>query len=130
MRVVVDASALAALMFREPGAEAIADRLRGATICAPDLLRSELANIALKKARRDPRSAVKVFGVLSDGFEELGRRIRWHSVQGLDAALLASVTGLSAYDATYLWLAGWLEADLVTLDKRLLAAIEPAGSAG
>ena len=125
MRVVVDASALAALMFREPGSEAIADRLRGAAICAPELLRFEIANIALKKARRDPSSAAKVFAVLIDGFEELSRRIRWHAVQPADAAGLASVTGFSAYDATYLWLAGWLEADLVTLDKRLLAALEP-----
>jgi predicted nucleic acid-binding protein len=37
---------------------------------------------------------------------------------------MAKATGLSAYDASYLWLAGTLDADLVTLDKKLAAAIE------
>jgi predicted nucleic acid-binding protein len=36
----------------------------------------------------------------------------------------ARLTGLTAYDASYLWLAGWLEADLVTLDRRLAAVVE------
>jgi len=33
--------------------------------------------------------------------------------------LLALRTGLTPYDASYLWLAGYLGADLVTLDERL-----------
>jgi len=33
--------------------------------------------------------------------------------------LLAEETGLSVYDASYLWLARTLRADLMTLDRRL-----------
>ena len=36
---------------------------------------------------------------------------------------LAERTGLTAYDASYLWLARELEAELVTLDRKL-AAVE------
>jgi predicted nucleic acid-binding protein len=35
---------------------------------------------------------------------------------------LAVMTGLSAYDASYLWLARRLGAELVTLDKQLAKA--------
>ena len=41
-----------------------------------------------------------------------------------DVVLTARATGLSAYDASYLWLAGFLGADLVTLDARLARAGE------
>ena len=37
---------------------------------------------------------------------------------------MAQATALSAYDASYLWLAGMLDADLVTLDKKLASALE------
>ena len=35
---------------------------------------------------------------------------------------LAERTGLTAYDASYLWLARELKAELVTLDRKLAAA--------
>lgn len=123
MRVVADASALVAVVFQEPGFEAVAARLEGATVCAPDLLKFELANVAATKARKMPGQAVQIFAALD---ECLDRRsgIQWHAVNIADIAVLARLTGLTAYDATYLWLAGWLEADLVTLDKRLTAATQ------
>jgi predicted nucleic acid-binding protein len=39
-----------------------------------------------------------------------------------DVVLIAKATGLTPYDASYLWLAASLGADLLTLDKRLIAA--------
>jgi len=44
---VVDASALGALVFGEPGAEAVAKRLANATLVAPQLLWFDLASIIL-----------------------------------------------------------------------------------
>ena len=122
-RVVADASALGAIIFREEAAEAVGRSLDGATICVPHLLKLELANVALTKARRDPQQAAELFGRLAD-FMNRRHQIHWHDVNPVDVAILASLTGLSAYDATYLWLAGWLEADLVTLDRRLASAQE------
>ena len=120
MKVVADASALAAVIFEEDGASEVRDRLQGASIWAPELLKLELANTALKKARRNPERAPEIFARLGD-FKELRRGIQWHDVHPVDVAILASLTGLSAYDASDLCLAGWLEADLVTLDRRLAA---------
>jgi predicted nucleic acid-binding protein len=118
---VVDASALAALVFQEPNAEIIAKRLNGASLAAPSLLRFELANVACKKMRVHPAGAVKIVECLIEGLE-IGRRIAWHEVDHSGVVLIAQETGLSTYDASYLWLAGWLGADLVTLDTRLANA--------
>jgi predicted nucleic acid-binding protein len=121
MRIVADASAVAALVFREKGAAGLADRLEGQPVHAPELLKYELSNIALKKARRAPERAPELFARLAESLATW--EITWHRVDPVDAAVLARVTGLSAYDASYLWLAGWLEADLVTLDKRLASCL-------
>ena len=52
---VVDASALAAIVYREPEHPAVSGRLAGAgTLCAPTLLPYEMANVCRIKARRHP----------------------------------------------------------------------------
>jgi len=53
-RLVVDASARAALVFEESQGDAVRQRLDGATVFVPELLRFELANTAWKKVRRQP----------------------------------------------------------------------------
>ncbi len=121
MRIVADASAVAALVFGEKDAAALADRLEGQPVHAPELLKYELASIALKKARREPERAPEFFARLAESMATW--EVTWHQVDPVDAAVLARATGLSAYDASYLWLAGWLEADLVTLDKRLASCL-------
>jgi predicted nucleic acid-binding protein len=118
---VVDASALAALLFGEPEAETVADQLEGARFVAPSLLAFELANVCLMKCRRhhDQRVALLAgFGLRARlGVEEI-------AVDNAGVLDLALKTGLTAYDASYLWLARLLGADLVTLDKELARASE------
>ena len=46
------------------------------------------------------------------------------SVDQHEVVALAETTGLSAYDAAYLWLTRRLGAGLVTLDRKLAAAME------
>jgi predicted nucleic acid-binding protein len=48
----------------------------------------------------------------------------------VDVVLIANATGLSTYDASYLWLAGYLEADLATRDRALAAAFDPFAAPG
>ncbi len=116
---VVDASAVAAILFQEPDHPAIADRIRGARLFAPLLLAYELTNVCLIKSRRHPDAAA----ALSDSLR-LRRRLGVTEMSvDFDAVLaLASSARLTAYDASYLWLAGELGLELVTLDKRLAAA--------
>lgn len=116
---VVDASALAALIFAEPDAENVAKRVEGARLAAPSLLDFELANVCLNKMRRQPakRDAIRA------AFR-LANRLKVETVAVDHAAIvdLAETTGLTAYDASYLWLARSLDAELVTLDRKLAAA--------
>jgi len=120
---VVDASALAALSFGEPEAEAVADRLGDARLVAPGLLVFELANVCLVKWRRHPEQRP----ALMAAFRLRGRlRVEEVAVDHDDVLALAAATGLRAYDASYLWLSRQLGAELVSLDQQLAKA----GTAG
>jgi predicted nucleic acid-binding protein len=114
---VVHASAIAALLFGEPEADSIAERLGGARLVAPSL---QLANVCLIKSRRHAEQR----HALTAAFR-LRHRLQIEDVAvDHDKALeLAAMTGLTAYDASYLWLARRLGVELVTLDSQLAAAM-------
>ncbi|OGI43880.1 MAG: hypothetical protein A2150_02575 [Candidatus Muproteobacteria bacterium RBG_16_64_11] len=118
---VIDASAMAALVFGEPEADEIAERIRGSSLHAPTLIEYELASVCLKKLRQysKQRAALLAGHALAKQMA-----VRKHSVDTQEIVLLAEKTKLTAYDAAYLWLAGSLGAELVTLDKRLARAVE------
>ena len=118
--VVVDSSALVDLLI-DPGAggRAVADRLRGCALVAPDLLFAETANVLRKLRHRGVLSdaeASMAFAELMElpieswPFETLAERV-W--------MLRSSVT---SYDATFLALAELLAAPLVTRDARMVRA--------
>ena len=116
---VVDASAVAAVLFFEPEAEIVRPRIAAAKLVAPTVLEYELVNVCLKKMRRHPD-----FRPQWQQAHRLRARLRIEHVDidfG-DLLELAGDTGLTAYDASYLWLARELHAELVTLDRRLAAA--------
>ena len=120
-RIVIDASAFAAVIFGEPEGDAIWPRLRGASLFAPTLLPFELSSVARKKMRRAPADAARILVALATALEPRWG-LMWCDVDAADAVLIASATGLTTYDASYLWLAGSLGAELLTLDSRLAAA--------
>lgn len=116
---VVDASAVAAVLFKEPDSILILPQLAGATLWAPTLFGFEIANICVSKQRREPSKR----DALKQAFYTL-RTFQVHE-QSVDIAQcleLAEQTGLTVYDASYLWLARDLAAPLVTLDRKLAAA--------
>lgn len=119
--VVVDASVVAAIVFREPEGAALGAKLDGAPVFAPSLLKFELASVARKKLRTNPDKADAIVRALTNALDPRSG-ISWRDVNHADVILLAQATGLSTYDASYLWLAGVLEANLVTLDERLALA--------
>jgi predicted nucleic acid-binding protein len=111
---VVDASALGALVFGEPEAETVGKQLSAFTLVAPQLLWFELASIALKKAAKHPGLVDQI----REAFRMAGRlAIEILAVDHLDVIELATQTGLTTYDASYLWLARKTGGELVTLDK-------------
>ncbi len=116
---VVDASALGALVFGEPEAEKIAALLSDGPLVAPALLTFELASICLKKIKARPAQRALIIEAF-DYTEEL--QIEYVDMDHVSVIALAEETGLTTYDASYLWLARELHGDLVTLDKRLQRA--------
>ncbi len=118
---VVDATALGALVFGEPEAEAVAKQLSTSTLVAPQLLWFELASIAFKKATKHPGLVDQI----REAFRMAGRlTIEILAVDHLDIIDLATQTRITTYDASYLWLARKTGGELVTLDKRLSTAAD------
>ena len=113
---VVDASAMAALLFGEPEAERVSALLANSRLVAPTLLGFELANVCLIKCRRHPdqdASLRMAFGMRAR------MQVEEIEIDQDENLALAAATGLTAYDASYLWLARRLDAELVTLDRQL-----------
>jgi predicted nucleic acid-binding protein len=116
---VVDASAIAAFLFDEPQSEAVKNRLFDASLAAPALRHFELANVCWKMSLRHPAKR----GAILAAFARRGRLgVREAPVDQDGAVQLALATGLTTHDASYLWLARHLGAELITLDRRLAAA--------
>ena len=119
---VVDASAVAAVLFDEPEAAPVIASVSG-SLLAPGLLRYELASVCASKLRNESKRAQLTLQ-------------RYRLLAGLDIEfadpdwdalpLLARQWDLSAYDAAYLQLALKRKAPLVTLDARLAGAYDKA----
>jgi predicted nucleic acid-binding protein len=119
---VVDASAVAAVLFDEPEAEPIS-AAAGSLLIAPTLLRYELASVCATKLRRDPgRSALTLarYALLDEMAIEFVEP-DWDALPPL-----ADRWALSAYDAAYLQIALARAAPLATLDGRLARAHDVA----
>ena len=117
--VVVDASALAAVVFAEPEGDRMEARLAGASLHAPTLIEYEMTSAALRRSRRQPAEARRFFSGL---LVALDMDVELHPVDHPAVLALAMKTRLSVYDAAYLWLARHLAVPLVTLDRNLAAA--------
>jgi predicted nucleic acid-binding protein len=117
--LVVDASIVAAALFDEDGRDEAAALLHGRTLHAPHLLDYEIANVGLKKQRRENVAAA----ALDSAFEAYARlSIERHAVDATAIAAVAARYELTAYDAAYLCVAEALMAPLATLDGKLAAA--------
>ena len=124
---VVDASAMAALLFNEPRADEIASGLGEGELAAPTLLRYEIGSVCLKKIERYPARRGALLRALSfmDGMNMHELEVRLGEV-----VALARRERLTVYDASYLWLARALDAELVTLDERLSRAASRSARPG
>jgi predicted nucleic acid-binding protein len=114
------------MLFGEPEAAGVAARLVGASLTAPALLPFEIGNVCIKKVRRFPEKRVRAMAALG-----LYARMSVDLV-AIDVVAVATVadqSGLTVYDASYLWLARKLSVEMVTLDLRLEAAAKQGGQA-
>ncbi len=116
---VIDASALSAILFHEPDADRVMTWIADDPLVAPTLVGYEVANTCWKKLLRHPdqqRELLAAYGLFSKmELEERGVPLE-------EVLRLAQAERLTVYDASYLWLARSLGAELVSLDHRLLRA--------
>jgi predicted nucleic acid-binding protein len=118
---VVDASVLAAIAFQEPRfAEAVA-LLEDTELHAPTLLAYELTSVVRKKALLYPSLVRELAANLEDA---LSTEVQWAEVDHREVLALALATGLSTYDANYLYLALILNVPIVTFDEGLRRATD------
>lgn len=117
--MVADASVIAAIAFKEPEAERARELLGTHELSAPVLLAFELSNIARSKIRALPQQRTAITEDLADA---LAMPFHWLDVPYVAVLDLALETGLTAYDASYLYLAMTLRAPLATFDRDLRAA--------
>ncbi|MFZ2003549.1 MAG: type II toxin-antitoxin system VapC family toxin [Stellaceae bacterium] len=121
--IVIDASALLELLLEEtPAADAVATRLfrQGDTIHVPHLLDLEIANVLRRRALAGLIAVERCRDALGD----VGRlRLFRHPHNFLLARVWELRDNLSAYDAMYVALAEFLNAPLLTRDRRMANAV-------
>jgi len=115
---VIDASAAVAVVFFETQFEATTSRLNGHDLAAPNILSFEVTNACLIKLRRHPDGRELLLRNFERFFDLQIAIVRINERAVLE---IAEQTDLTVYDASYLWLARQLDAELVTLDRKLAA---------
>lgn len=118
--IVVDCSALSAVLFDEPARDEALARLVGRSLHAPHLLDHEIVSVALKKGRKEGPAEAFAQALRDYAASD----IDLHPVDLAAQYELATRYGLSANDAAYLWLAAELRAPLATFDRRLAEAAQ------
>ena len=113
---VVDASVFAAAYFRESREPEARRLIAGQDMVAPTLVNYEMASIARSKLAADPQMRMLVSNGLREFLQFNIQRLDVDFPQVVDLSLL---TGLSTYDASYLYLARQLNLPLITFDRQL-----------
>ena len=118
---VADASLLGALVFGESRAEEAAALVAEDPLYEPTLLAYELISIARKKIFQNPGLHSSIIQALGRG---LAAKMNWVDVDYLETLNLAVESGLTTYDASYLYVAQSLDVGLLTFDAHLRSAWE------
>src|SRR6476469_8138653 len=122
---IVDASAIAALVFGEPQKSWVEELTDNAELLAPSLLLFELGNICWKKLRRAPEQADIILAAWNAWCASA--LVKAEATNPTQTLVLAREHGLTFYDASYLWLAQSRAAQLVSLDARLVRTARQLG---
>ena len=122
---VVDASVLGAIFFIDHRYREAERLIVGADLFAPTLLNYEMANIAVKRIEFFPQRQELILESLQTF---LRLNVQLQDVDYRQVVDLAALTGLTAYDASYLYVARELSLPLVTFDMQLARVARIWGS--
>ncbi len=126
MILVIDTSALIAVVTSEPERSALVRATRGADLVAPSSVHWEVGN-ALSAALRRRRATLEQLLRAVEAYESIP--LRMVDVDLASALEIAAEHSLYAYDAYVIACARAQRAPLVTLDRALARAAEAAGIA-
>jgi predicted nucleic acid-binding protein len=116
---VVDASAVLAVLLDEPEANKVTPLMDSHELAAPLLIVFEVLSTCSVKALSFPEKRA-IFAEALHKFVRL--EIGLHEIDPKEVFDLALDHKLTGYDASYLWLAKKMSAELVTLDRQLARA--------
>lgn len=125
MDLIIDTSAIIAILMDEPEKAAIAERIKGAELVAPRSVHWEIGNAfsAMFKRNRITLDEAKPAALAT--YERMS--IEFVDVDLVRSLELAEQLDMYAYDAYILTCALDLDAPLLTLDKRLSDAANVLG---
>ena len=108
------------MLFEEPTRTEALRIIFGRTLHAPYLLNTEIVSVALEKTRAGVPKALIALAMSDFARQSIER----HHPDAGGQFDLAVRYGLSACEAAYLWLAGFLQAPLATFDTKLAKAAQ------
>jgi predicted nucleic acid-binding protein len=126
MDIVIDASAILAVLLNEPERARIIEATRGTDLMAPESLPFEIGNALSALLRRKLLGTIDGLAVWH-GFSAMP--IRFVEVDIPTSLMVAGEEGIYAYDAYILTCAAGYRSPLLTLDKRLTAVARSRGTA-
>ena len=116
--LVVDSSLVIAFLFHEENAREAEMRMDGRALHAPQLIDLEIANVCRSRARMS--SKLVTLGEARESLNDfLLLDVERHDIDIRATFDLAVRYGLTAYDASYLYIASLLNAPLATFDETL-----------
>lgn len=119
MLLVVDTSAILAVLLNEPTRDALVEMTAGAELAAPAALYWEMGNALSAMLKRKRLTLAEAHQAI---YEYQQIPIRLFDVELEEALTIAAAHGIYAYDAYFIACAQRLSAALVTLDGGLMAA--------
>jgi predicted nucleic acid-binding protein len=122
--IVVDTSAILAVLLNEPLRPALVGVTRGVTLCVPASVPWEIGNAVVSLVRRRRLTAAQAAAVVG-GFTHLP--LRHVAVDIARSVAAAAELGIYAYDAYVLEAARIHRCRLLTLDGRLARAASASG---
>jgi predicted nucleic acid-binding protein len=124
MKIVVDTSAIIAVIANEPEKAALIELTRGAELIAPHSVHWEIGNAFSAMLKRKKITADET----SKALETYGKiAIRFLSVELENSLEIANELAIYAYDAYIIRCAQKYRAPLVSLDQNLVASAKSAG---
>jgi predicted nucleic acid-binding protein len=116
MDVLIDASALMAVLVNGPEKDHIVNLTKNCNLLAPTMLPHEIGNLLMRLKKQQVLNNQEIIAIYDD-FKKILLRLLNVDVEG--ALIIACKYRIYAYDAYYLEAASRLKLPIITLDRKM-----------